>query len=100
MDVTQPGPPRLGAHELDDGQRVLRRLGVRHGDDGGETTEGRGPAPGLDRLRFLSTGLAQMDVQVDEAGRDDAAAGIEGHSPSRFDADLDDPAVLDRHVGG
>ena len=97
--VAQPGPPRLGAHELDDRQRVLRRLGVRHRNDRGESAEGRGAAPGLDRLRFFSAGLAEMHVQVDEAGRDDAAGGIERDIAIQGRRRLRRPAVLDRNVG-
>ena len=58
------------------------RLGVRHGDDGGEAAERGGPRAGLDGLGFLAPGLAQVRVQVDQPGRDDAAAGVEHRAPS------------------
>ena len=45
----------------------------------GEPAERGGPGAGLDRLGLLLAGLAEVGVQVDEAGRDDAAAGVERH---------------------
>ena len=76
---TSHSPARLalGAHELDHARRVLRRVGVRHRHDRGEPAERGGPAAGLDRLGLLVAGLAQVGVEVDEARRDDAAAGVE-----------------------
>ena len=65
------------AHEVDDLDAVLRRIGVRHRHDRGETTERGGSAPGLDRLGLLAARLAQVHVQVDEARTDHAAGGIE-----------------------
>ena len=57
-------------------------------------------AAGLDRLGVLVARLAQVHVQVDQAGGDDAAAGVEdpsgpvepGRRPRR-------PPVADQHVG-
>ena len=46
---------------------VLRRLGVGHRHDRGEPAERGGAAAGLDRLGLLAAGLAQVDVEVDEA---------------------------------
>ncbi len=43
----------------------------------GVAAERRGPGPGLDRLGLLPAGLAQVGVEVDQAGGDDAAAGVE-----------------------
>ena len=57
-------------------------------------------AAGLDRLGLLPPGLAQVGVQVDQAGADDAAAGVEhpvagrGRRPTATIA-----AVVDDHVG-
>ena len=72
-----PAASPWAAHELDDAPRVLGRVGVRHRHDGREAAEGGGPAARLDRLGLLPPGLAQVDVEVDEPGRDDAAAGVE-----------------------
>ena len=64
-------------HLAHDGGTVDGRLGVRHGHDRRVAAEGGGPAAGLDRLGLLPARLAQVGVQVDEAGRHDAAAGVE-----------------------
>ena len=101
--LAQPGLAALLAHELDDRHAVLRRVGVRHRDDRGEPAERRGAAAGLDGLGLLLAGLAQVHVQVDEAGADDAAGGVEhgvGRRRQRSGADLDDAAVLDGDVAG
>ena len=42
--LAEPGLAALLAHELDDRHAVLRRVGVRHRHDGGETAECRGPS--------------------------------------------------------
>ncbi len=97
--VAQAGPPRLGADELDDRQRVLRGLGVGHRNDCGEPAECGGAAPGLDRLGFLPAGLAQMHVQVDEAGCDHAIGCIEGEIAVEGRRHFNDATVFDRYVG-
>ncbi len=100
--LAQPGALALGADELDDGHRVLRRLGVRHRHDRGEPAERRGARAGLDRLRLLASRLAQVHVEVDEPGRDDAAVRLEhvvGVADSARRIDRDHHAVLDGHVG-
>ena len=58
-------------------------LGVGHGDNGREAAEGRRPGPGLDRLGLLTPGLAQMGVQVDQPGADQAAPGVEHQGARR-----------------
>ncbi len=57
--------------------RVDRRLGIGHRHDGRVATERGGAGAGLDRLGLLAPGLAQVRVQVDQAGPDEAAAGVE-----------------------
>ena len=98
----QTGLLALGPHELDDATRVLRRVGVRHRHDRRESAERRGPAAGLDRLGLLATGLAQVGVEVDEAGRDDAAAGVEHLVGARLRRRHRRPptiaTVVDQHV--
>ena len=56
---------------------VHRRLGVGHRDDGRVAAKRGGAGARLDGLGFLAAGLAQMGVQVDEPGRDDAAARVD-----------------------
>ena len=93
VDVAQRGGAEL-QHLAHDGGAVDRRLGVRHGDDRGVAAERGGPRAGLDRLGLLAARLAQVGVQVDEAGADDAPAGVEHRAwPSRSGADRGDDAV-------
>jgi hypothetical protein len=56
--LAQAGTHTLGAHELDDRDAVLRRVGVGHGHDSGEAAERGATRPGLDRLGFLLARLA------------------------------------------
>ena len=56
---------------LDPGDRagtVRDRRRIRHADDGGESTRRRRPRAGLDRLFPAESRLAEMDVEVDQAG--------------------------------
>ena len=74
-------------------------LGVGHRHDARVAAQRGRTRPGLDRLGFLLARLAEVGVQVDEAGRDDAARGVEhGLALGRLQrvADLDDDAVVDR----
>ena len=68
QDLAEPGSLALAAHEVDDLDAVLGRVGVRHRDDRGESAERSGPAAGLDRLGLFRARLAQVHVQVDEPG--------------------------------
>ena len=80
-DVDQAGllaePPDL----LDDAGGVGDRVGVGHGVHRGEPAERRGAAAGLDRLGVLPAGLAQVGVQVDQAGQ--ARSARRRRSPRR-----------------
>lgn len=66
-------PPDL----LDDTRGVGDREGVGHGVNCGEAADGRGPGAGEHRLGVLAAGLAQVRVQVDEAGQQDLARGLD-----------------------
>src|SRR5207302_10288504 len=97
---------RAGAqleHLADDAGRVDGGIGVGHGDDRGVAAQGGGPGAGLDRLRLLATGLAQVGVAVDAAGRDGTPARVEraGSAAARLEAgtDGDDRPVAHEHVG-
>ena len=76
-DVDQAGllpePPDL----LDDAGGVGDRVGVGHRVHGGEPAERGGPAAGLDGLGVLAAGLAQVGVQVDQAGQRDQPGGVD-----------------------
>lgn len=85
VDGDGAGHPHVGEtglateqHDLTDHCCVVDgRLGVRHGDNGREPAEGGSPRAGLDRLGLLAAGLAQVGVEVDQAGSHHAAPGVE-----------------------
>ncbi len=94
------GSRTRGEHRADHRRIVLRRRRVRHRDDRREAPEGGRARAGLDRLGVLHPGLPEMDVQVDEARRDDAAARVELAVTAQTGTDLGDPVVDDEHVRG
>jgi hypothetical protein len=101
VDARPAGAPRLGDDVLGHRPVVVDRIGVGHAGDAGEAARRRRPRAALDRLLVLLPRLAQVDVDVDEAGADDAAGGVEGaHPAGGLDAaaDLGDLAVLDQQV--
>ena len=55
--------------------------GVGHRQHGGVAADRGGPRAGEDRLGVLAAGLAQVRVQVDEAGQGDEAVGVEDLGP-------------------
>jgi len=65
------------AHECDGVGAVRGRIGVRHGQDAGETTRGRRARAAGNRLFLASTRLTQMDVHVDEAGCNDESLRVD-----------------------
>ena len=81
-----------------DGGVVVDWRRVRHAADGGEPTGGGGARAGFDGLGVFEAGLAQMDVHVDKAGRDDQAGRVEfgGSGGFKILADGGDAAVFDR----
>ena len=85
-------------------RRVDHRRGVGHGADGGETSGGGGGGAGGDGFFVALSGLAQVDVQIDEAGSDDQAAGIEFLVGAAADfvgqSDLGDAAIAQKDVHG
>ena len=66
--LLQPGDP-LG--------RVHNRLRVRHATNGSESSGSSGSRAGRDGLLVTLPGLAQMDMQVNEARSDDQTTRIE-----------------------
>ena len=96
------GPPAALEDRRDHRRVVERRIGVRHADDGGASTERRRPGPALDGFGLLAARLAEVHLDVDEPGRDHAALGVEhGGAGARCEAgcDLGDPSVDDADVG-
>ena len=104
MDAHDALHPRAGQDVVGDGAVVVDREGVGHAAHGGEPA-GRGRArPAGNGLLVLVARLAQVGVDVDEAGADDLArrvddggpgVGIEGLADPR-DPSLGDQQVLDR----
>ncbi|MDF9802525.1 hypothetical protein M2436_001072 [Streptomyces sp. HB372] len=89
-------PPDL----LDDAGGVGDGEGVGHGVHGGEAADGRGPGAGEDGLGVLAAGLAQMGVQVDQAGQQDLPLGLDhgGAGGVEAGADLGDGLAVDQDV--
>ena len=78
MDVDEPGLLAEPAHVLDDDRGVGDGVGVGHREDGGVAAERGGGRARGDGLGLLAAGLAQVGVQVDEAGQQHEAVGVEG----------------------
>lgn len=91
-------PPDL----LDDTGGVGDREGVGHGMHGGEATDGRRLRPGEDGLGVLAAGLAQVGVEVDQAGQQDLALGLDDGRVTGLDAGTDcgDGFAVDQDVLG
>src|SRR5262249_15339246 len=89
--------------EASDRGVVVNRLRVRHAAHGGEAPAGRGSGACLDSLgRFLAW-LAQVNMQVNEARRDDKAGGVEYfgmavHSEFSRGADLLDSVSVEQNI--
>ena len=77
IDLDALGLARAALHELDQRHVVDHRLGVGHAGDAGHPTRRRREAPGSDGLLVLVAGLAEVDVHVDEAGRQAVATAID-----------------------
>ena len=94
----------LGPGPLDEraqhGRRVDDRLGVRHREDRAEAARGRGPRAGGDRLLVLAPRRPQVDVRVDERGREDQARAVHDAVPVgvHLRPDLRDEARVGAHV--
>ena len=69
----------LGAlHDVaGNGGAVVHRRRVGHAADGSEAAGRSGARSALDGLGVLKARLAQMDMHVDEAGRDDQSRGVQ-----------------------
>ncbi len=83
-----------------DGGVVVHRLRIGHAADGRESAARRGARAGLDGFGHFLAGLAQMAVEVDEAGRDDQAFGVENFRVGRgkVRADFRDLFAIEQDV--
>lgn len=101
QDADNGAGGRLAQDVFDDGARVHGGFGVGHGADGGEAAAGGGAGAGGDVLLVLEAGVAEMGVEVDKAGGDDEAAGIDLARTAGGErvADGGDSAILDEDVG-
>jgi hypothetical protein len=100
-DVAQRTPSAF-EDGLDHRRVVERRIGVRHTDDRRTSTQCGSARAALDILGVFTSRLAEVHVEIDEAGRDDAPFGVEDRGArSRFERgrDLDDDTVRDADVG-
>ena len=93
VDAGEIGERGALADILGDRGVVVHRIGVRHAGDRREAAGRRGARPGLDRLLVFVSRLAQMHVHVDEAGKNQAAAGVDARSSCAL------PAVRLGHGG-
>ena len=82
------------------GGRVDDRLGVRHREDRAVAAGGGGSRAARDRLLVLAAGSAQVDVRVDERGREHETAPLDDTVAVRVhvQADLGDHAPVHADV--
>ena len=84
----------------DDGA-VGHRIGVGHREHRGVAAQSRCRRAGFDVLGVLAARLTQVGVQVDEAGEQDLAGGVDGvgvFGDGQARADIGDLAVGNQHV--
>jgi hypothetical protein len=65
------------AHERNGVGAVRGRIRIRHGQDAGEAAGRRGARAGGDGFLLRAARFAQVDVHVDQAGRDDEALRVD-----------------------
>ena len=92
-----PQPPHL----LDHARGVRDRIGVRHRADRGVAAQCGGPGSGFHGLRVLPARLAQVRVQIDQAGQRDKAIRVDqlGAGRAGVAPECGNGAVGDEQVG-
>ena len=91
------------ADEIDQRDVVDHRVGVGHGDDGGDAAGGRRLSGRGEGLAVLGARLADEDAHVDQPGPDDRASAIDHlgaggpRRPRRLGPGRDDPPVGNDH---
>src|SRR5438093_13763749 len=95
MDLGRP------QHELDHASRIDRWLGIGNRAEGREAAARGGECPRRDRLLVLEAGLAEVCVDVNEAGADDETTRVDGLVRARagIGADFGDAAVRNHDIG-
>ena len=103
VDMGLTGLAALAVHVLDVGLALDGGIRVRHADDRREAgRHGRRGTAG-DRLLFFVARVAEMDVNIDQAGRDQLARGVDDPRNGLLNgsievADLGHLAVGDQNV--
>ena len=96
------GAARGIEHPARDVRRVIHGAGVRHGADGGKSAGGGGHGAAGNGLFVRLSGLTQVDVNINEAGRDDQSAGVEAlvglAAQLAGGSDFRDAAVLEQQI--
>ncbi len=99
LDVGVPGGAAERGDLLDDPGGVGDGVGVGHGAHGRVAALGGGAGAGADGLGVLAAGLAQVGVEVDQAGQEHQAVGVDDlGSGGAGGADLGDAALADEDV--
>ena len=93
-DVDQAGQLAQPGHLLDHLGGVGDRIGVGHRVHRGEPAEGSRGRTGGDRLGVLAAGLAQVGVQVDQAGQQHRAVGLDQLRAVRRGSSVDPTSAM------
>ncbi len=95
LGLTQP---------LDPLDRIDNRNRIRHGADGSKSARSRSRGAGRNRLFVRLARLAQVHMQIDEAGRNDESAGIEFLVRAALDlvgrSHFGNAAIFQQHIHG
>ena len=76
IDARGPGFRAPRRDECGHGAVVVDRVRIRHRADRREAAGRRGGCAGCDRLRVFAPRLAQVDVEIDEPGKDEQPRGV------------------------
>ena len=105
MDVHPAGLAPQAQYLLDDAGAVLHGSGIRHGEDRGVPAHGGCTGAGEDGLRGFTAGLAQMSVNIHEAGKSHQAVQVVAHGigwslSGGVGPDCSDDSIGQENVGG
>src|SRR5690606_7206689 len=97
-----PGPLAAVENQLGHGRGIQHRTAVRRAAQAGDTAGGGGAGLAGNIALATKTRLAQADIQIDQTGTGDQAAGVYGHRGLEAlwgVAEGVDQTVVDMHVG-